>query len=105
MAQGKISIQEREAKLWIQDVLSEIKNVQEIMRQVQQEMSTNIDDQDSVMKQFHEWGDDLKGYADKMCTGYRQATEKIQSELNKFFDKIREEKNRMRNTQRKIGGQ
>lgn len=79
----KIKLEEAQAKMWIEDVKNEISIVDGILKGVRRAMTEIPGDDDTLYQGIRKIGDTLTNVWTRMITGFKQASESIETGIKK----------------------
>ena len=82
---AKISLEEAQARAWIDKVIQETKQVRTVLQDVEKSSSTTPAETDSIMQKFDEWGKGVNKMGKKMCDTYDRTATDLKEKLADFF--------------------
>lgn len=77
-----ISIDEARAKMWIQEVDEEIRDVEALLRKINQAASSIPGEDDDIMKGIEATCNTLNDFWTKMCNGFKSAGKSLTSVID-----------------------
>lgn len=84
-----ISIDEAKARAWINDVNSEIIQVESILANVGNEITNVIDDDDPIMVGIEKYGKEMQDVSGTMVKEFKSAMNNVEDAVNKLVEGIR----------------
>lgn len=85
-----ISIEEYQAKKWIANVQTELELVDRTLKNVSDECSTVVTEEDDIMKGIEQTGKKMHEVWDPMCKEFKNAATKISGVIDKVAEKTKE---------------
>lgn len=82
-----ISLEEAQAKIWIDDVEAELKAVEEILKSVRNALGDPAGSDDSIMNGIYTVAQAMENAWDKMCNTFKEAHDLTKQAVQKIFEK------------------
>jgi len=79
-----ISIDEAKAKIWMEDVNSELAAVESILKKVNGALTTVAGSDDSIMNGIYKVGTTMESAWNTMCTNFKSAQSKLAEAISKI---------------------